>query len=163
MKILSVLFLGLTRKSNNGELFNKNWDRKNKDKLAIFFWNLYKFCLKFTFDKLKQNFIDYWFGYVSIVKNYIHCEDGVQRLDSFAIIVGKHRVGQWFSDISPKNIQTLIDNIKNNKNKYFNLYLNLGCSAYQDYKFNKYQQKLLLKELEKLQQEKMYYGKEEQC
>lgn len=36
------LLLELTRRANNGELFNKNTTREQKDKLTTYFWRLYK-------------------------------------------------------------------------------------------------------------------------
>jgi hypothetical protein len=118
-----------------------------KDKVEI---------IKYFAQKAKQNFIDYWFGYVLITPKYIHCIDDVERLYSLSVIVGKHRKGQYFSDIEPSNIQMLIDNIQSNTLRYFKLHVDLGCSAFQEYTFNKYQCKLLLKELNKLKEQEVY-------
>ena len=34
------IFAKLTRLANNGELFNKNTNRDQKDSLAVFFWRI---------------------------------------------------------------------------------------------------------------------------
>jgi len=45
-KTLKYMFgdtaLELTRRANNGELFNKNISRDKKDSIASFFWRIYK-------------------------------------------------------------------------------------------------------------------------
>lgn len=42
------------------------------------------------FKKIKERFINYWFGHVSIYKNYITDIDNKRKLYTFSIIVGKH-------------------------------------------------------------------------
>ena len=40
MNIRYKIFSELARRANNGELFNKNTTRNQKDALAVFFWRL---------------------------------------------------------------------------------------------------------------------------
>ena len=112
---------------------------------------------RYIFKRTKERFINYWFGYVSVYKQYIRDLDGKEKLHTFSIIVGKHGKGQWFSELDASKIQTLIDSIKSKNNKCFWLHLNLGCGAYQEYLFDKYQTKLLLQQLEKIVNEEEIY------
>ena len=41
-KFVYNIFAELTRKANNGELFNKNTNRESKDNLTVFFWRIAK-------------------------------------------------------------------------------------------------------------------------
>lgn len=112
---------------------------------------------KYVFQRVKERFIDYWLGYVSVNRNYIYKTNGEKQLKTFSIIAGKHGKGQWFSQLDANNIQTLIDTIRNGNTKYFNLHVSLGCSAYQEYTFDKRQTKLLLQQLEQIVDEEEIY------
>ncbi len=105
--------------------------------------------------RIKQRFIKYWLGDVLVTKQNILCNDYKNRLYEFRIIPSRFRQAHWFGELDPKMIPELITKLELNK-KRFNLHIDYGCGAYQDYTFNKYQQKLLLEDLRKLVNEEIY-------
>lgn len=120
--------------------------------------------IKYFYKKEKQKFVNYFLGFVDVNKYYIDDIDGNTQLYKISIIAGKYGKGVWFSQISAEHIFDIIDKLKetNVSNVRFKLFVDYGCGAYQNYIFNKYQQKCLLKELEKIMQtEKIYCENQE--
>jgi hypothetical protein len=110
---------------------------------------------KWICKKARERFIDFWFGYVEVTRNYISTDEG-EKLYTVSIIAGKHGKGQWFKPIDIASIKKILKHLNKNK-KYFDLCIDLGCSAYQEYTFNKYQQKQLFKKLETMLSEEVIY------
>lgn len=113
--------------------------------------------IQFIMKRAKQSFIDYWLGHVSVSRHHIVCIDETDKLYTISIIAGRFRRGAWFSNIDAKNIPDIYKSLKECKTKYFQLYLDMGVGCYLDYNFNRFQQKLLLKELGTILEEEEIY------
>ncbi|WP_434577128.1 hypothetical protein [Thermoanaerobacterium thermosaccharolyticum] len=105
--------------------------------------------IKYFYKKAKQRFVNYFLGFVDINKYYIDDIDGNTKLYKISIIAGKYGKGVCFSQISAEHINNIMNKLKEKKSK-LELTIDYGCGTYQTYTFNKYQQKCLLKELEKI-------------
>jgi hypothetical protein len=110
------------------------------------------------FKRIKRSFIHYWLGEVSVTKHYIYDKNFIKKVDGISIIASRYNNGAWFSDIDTSNIQDIIDSITTNKAHTYQLYIDYGSGMHQKYNFNKYQQNLLVKQLEKLLFEEEFYS-----
>lgn len=120
----------------------------NKERIEFF---------RYVFKRIKERFIAYWLGDVSVFRHYISSpEFKKDKLYTISIVPSRFKKGAWFSDIDAKEIQNIINGIKNKPAKKFLLHQNMGC-GYLEYTFNSFQQKLLLNELEKILKEEDIY------
>lgn len=104
----------------------------------------------------KQRIIDYWFGDVSVSKQYIYCQDGKRMVHTISVIPSRFRKATWYRDIDIDITNKLIAMLKDCKKK-LEFRLDYGCGMYQQYMFNKHQQKILLKKLTELIQTEEFY------
>lgn len=112
--------------------------------------------------QIKQKFIDYWFGFLNVNKYYIYDTNMNKQLYEISILAGIRGKGVWFSGLLACQIFNIVDELRKaiNSNKKFRLHVSYGIYSYLDCTFNKYQQKLLLKELEQIiRTEKIYQCK----
>ena len=120
----------------------------NKERIEFF---------RYVFKRIKERFIAYWLGDVSVFRHYISSHEFKKdKLYTISIAVSRFKKGVWFSDIDAKEIQNIINGIKNKPAKKFLLHQNMSC-GYLEYIFNSFQQKLLLNELEKILKEEDIY------
>lgn len=98
----------------------------------------------------KKSFIEYWFGFVDVNENHItSVVDGEhhESILSLTIITGRKQEGQFFSNISKQLCEELIESWNSSQKKRYHLHIDLGGGAYQDYVFNRYQKKILIRKL----------------
>lgn len=113
------------------------------------------------FQKLKTKFIKYWLGDVTVSKHYISCLDKKDKLYTISIIPSKFKQATWFSNIDTKTIADIINKLEL-QNKYFYLKINHDSNIFQEYTFNRHQQKLLLTELKNIVKNEDFYIEEKE-
>lgn len=115
---------------------------------------------KYIFKRTKEKFVNYWLGYVDVLRYYIYTGDK-KKLYTFSIIAGRYGKGVWFSELNATDIPKLIETIKQGLMKPLQLYVDYGYggTVYNEYVFNKRQTRLLLQQLEQtMAEEEIYYG-----
>lgn len=122
--------------------------------------------IKYFYTRLKERFIDYWLGTVSVIGQDIHCENNQKewekKLYTFSIIAGQYGRGVWFSEIPASKISQIIEQLKEAQGKRFQLHIDYGCGVFNEYTFNKRLTKLLLEQLEELSKQEIYYEESEE-
>jgi len=111
--------------------------------------------IQYIFNNLKERFINYWLGSVSVIGQDIH-DGGVKKLYTYSIIAGQYGKGVWLSDLKGSGIFDVIEKVKEAQGKKFQLYLNYGYGAYNEYVFNERLTRLLLDQLLELSKQEIY-------
>jgi len=111
--------------------------------------------IQYIFNNFKERFINYWFGRVSVHGQDIH-DGGVKKLYTYSIIAGQYGRGVWFSDLKGSGLFNIIEKVKQSQGNRFQLHVDYGCGAYNEYIFNKRLTRLLLDQLIELSKQEIY-------
>jgi hypothetical protein len=111
--------------------------------------------------KLRNKFINYWLGEVSVYKNYINCLDKKDKLDTISITPCRFRKATLLTKMDTPYISKIIQDIEAYP-KYLHLRLEHGEGIFQEYTFNKHQQKILLKELKNIIETEEFYEEDKE-
>lgn len=111
--------------------------------------------------RLKQKSINYWFGEVSVRKNYITCLDKIQRLYTISITAWRFKQATLLTEMDTCCILDILTKLETYPKK-FHLRLEHGCGVFQEYTFNKYQQKILLEKLKNILETEEFYNEDKE-